>query len=598
MLQDKDLVSVQQARQAAEAAYEAEQVLKDFSQEQVDAVVAAMAEAARSQARRLAELAVEETGYGKVEDKVVKNLFSAVDIHNYTKGLKTCGVIREDKERKIIEIAVPYGVVAAIIPTTNPTSTAIFKILSSIKARNTVVVAPHPRAVRCTVETARVMYEAGLKAGLPENSVRWLDQVDLKGTRELMSHRRTGVILATGGPGLVKAAYSSGKPAYGVGSGNVPSFIERTADVPKAVRDVVAGKSFDWGVLCSSEQAIVCDRPVESLVLEELRRNKAYLLNEEETAKIERLIQNPEGRFNTDIVGQSPAKLASMAGFSVPDDTTCLVGRAQGVGIDHPLSREKLSPILAFYVEDGWEAGCERCIEILQYGGLGHTMSLHSTDRRVIIEFGLHKPAYRVCVNTPSTHGSVGLTTAVPPSMTLGCGAPGGNITSDNITAMHLVNIKRLAFETRPVEALGYSESASAASPSSAAASAVPGPSAGPAPSSPPYQSGRSVDADSVREVVRSVVEQYLEQKKNNPPPEIKAPPSVRKEKDEDRASPPSPSQEASRAPKPPPAVDFVCEDDVRQALRNQSRIVVNDQTIITPAAQDAARGRDVLQWE
>ncbi|HSR66910.1 MAG TPA: aldehyde dehydrogenase family protein [Acidobacteriota bacterium] len=577
MLQDKDLVSVQQARQAAQAAYEAEQVLKDFSQQQVDAVVAAMAEAARVGARRLAEMAVEETGYGKVEDKVIKNLFSAVDIHNYTKGLKTCGVIREDKERKIIEIAVPFGVVAAIIPTTNPTSTAIFKILSSIKGRNTVVVAPHPRAVRCTVETARIMYEAGLKAGLPENSVRWLEQVDLKGTTELMRHQRTGVILATGGPGLVRAAYSSGKPAYGVGSGNVPSFIERTADVPKAVRDIVAGKSFDWGVLCSSEQAIVCDRPVERQVLEELSRNNAYLLDEEETAGIETLIQKEDGSFNTEIVGQSPAKLASMAGFSVPESTSCLVGRAKGVGREHPLSREKLSPILAFFVEDGWEAGCERCIEILHYGGLGHTMSLHSNDRRVIIEFGLHKPAYRVCVNTPATHGSVGLTTSVPPSMTLGCGAPGGNITSDNITAMHLVNIKRLAFETRSAQSLDFSRSGKRSSSSPAAAPSAEAPSSG----------ASDIDIDSVRQVVRSVVEQYLGQKKKVPAPQVTSPPSV------EEAEP-----EPSAAAKPPAAVEFVCEDDVRQAVRNKSTIVVDQKTIITPAARDAARDQDVLKWE
>ncbi len=560
MLQDKDLVSIQQARKAVEKAAEAGLKLKKFSQEQVDAIVAAMAEAARRNARALAELAVSETTYGKVEDKVTKNLFSAVQIYGYLKDLKTCGVISENKEKHVVDIAVPVGVVAAVIPTTNPTSTAIFKILSSVKGRNTVVVAPHPRAVKCTIETARVMEEAGRQAGAPEGFLNWIEDVTLDGTSALMRHKKTGVILATGGPGMVRAAYSSGKPAFGVGSGNVPAFIERTADIPKAVRDIVAGKTFDWGLLCSSEQSIVCDRPIEDQVIEELGKCGAHIVDEDEKAKLCRLIQTSDGRLNTDIVGQSPQKIATMAGFSIPESASCLVGRADGVGRDHPLSREKLSPILGFYVEDGWEAGCHRCIELLEYGGLGHTLSIHSKDKSIILEFGLQKPAHRICVNTPSTHGSVGLTTGVPPSMTLGCGSPGGNITSDNITALHLINIKRLAYGIREVDQIHF-EGGAETSP-------VGGPVR--------HESSglRQINAEQVRDVVRGVVEQYLNEKKKAtdrpepaPPPVQQPPPNV-------------------TAPIDPP-VEFVCEDDVRRAIAANKRIVVCKKTIITPAARD-----------
>lgn len=579
MLVDQDLQSIQQARQSVQRAREAAHEIRNFSQEQIDAVVAAMASAAEKNAARLAEMAVEETGYGKVADKTIKNLFSSVDVHNYIKGLKTCGVISKNEEKGVTDIAVPVGVVAAVIPTTNPTSTTIYKILISLKGRNTVVVAPHPRAVRCTVETARILAEAAETAGAPRGSVNWLETATLEGTTELMRHRQTNVILATGGPGLVRAAYSSGKPAFGVGSGNVPSFIERSADIPKAVRDVVTGKSFDWGVLCSSEQALICDKPVESQVLEELEKNKAYFLDEPETEKVSRLIQSPEGRFNKDIVGQAPDVLARMAGFSVPSDTTCLVGRAAGVGPDHPLSREKLSPILAFYVEDGWEAGCRRCIEILNYGGLGHTLSIHSRDDRIILEFGLQKPAFRICVNTPSTHGSVGLTTGVPPAMTLGCGSPGGNITSDNITPMHLVNIKRLAYEQRSA---GDLEFASAPAPESAA----PPPARRAPDDRPPAR--LAIDRESVRQVVQGIVEKYLDGKKN-----VSQPTLIRA-----AAKPSKPSKPAAPDPPKQAPVDFVCEDDVRQALKHDQKIVVHSKTIITPSARDLGVSQNVLLWD
>ncbi len=579
MLEDKDLVSIQQVRTLVERAHQAQLAFKNFSQQQVDQIVTDMAKAAERNARRLAEMAVEETGYGKVEDKTIKNLFSAVDVYRYIKDLKTCDVIAENKKKRVIDIAVPAGVIAVITPTTNPTSTAIFKILCALKGRNTVVVSPHPYAVRCTCEAARIMYEAALQAGAPEGCVNWMETVTLEGTTALMKHRKTNLILATGGPGMVRAAYSSGKPAFGVGPGNVPAFIERTADVAKAVRDVVAGKTFDWGVLCSSEQSLVCDQPVTTQVLEELRQNGAYLLNDEELKKLNQLIQLPTKGLNPAIVGKAPQVIAQMAGFSVPSEIVCLVGRPGGVGQDYPLSMEKLSPILAFYEENGWEAACQRCIEILNFGGLGHTMSIHSKDQHVIMQFGLYKPAYRICVNTPASHGSVGLTTGVPPSMTLGCGTPGGNITSDNITPLHLINIKRLAFETLAVDQIQYQ----AVDESSTLQTAEV--------QQPAVQMEPVADVSNVRESVRDVVDQLFRQKRNRPETANR---SVR----EGDSGPPVTISSFKEGAPLGPAADFVCEDDVRQALANGNKIVVNSNTIITPAAQDLGQEKSVLVWE
>ncbi len=573
-VKDKDLLSIQEARDLLERAERAGDLLREFTQEQVDRVIEAMAEAARAQAGRLAELAVEETGRGKVSDKTIKNLFAAVNIYGYIRDLKTCGVISQNKEKGVVEIAVPVGVVAAIVPMTNPTSTAIFKILATIKGRNPVVLSPHPQAVQCTAETARIMYEAARKAGAPEDCIGCVRNVTRQGTTELMHNRKSRMILATGGPGLVKAAYSSGKPAFGVGPGNVSAFIERTADVSKAVRDVVAGKTFDNGLLCSSEQAMVCDLPLEEEVLLELKKNRAHLLDDGEQERLEKVVQLPQGGLNTAIVGKSPQVIAEMAGFTVSDEVVCLVGRAHGVGREHPLSMEKLSPILAFYVEDGWEAGCRRCIEILNYGGLGHTMSIHSRDEDVIMEFGLHKPAYRICVNTPATHGAIGLTTGVPPSMTLGCGTPGGNITSDNITPLHLINIRRLAYETRSVEDITF-DRVELTTPAEEKPDEVIG------------KADQTATRTGVRKIVRAVIEDFVREQQTAPAvvPREPAPPA---------RSGPVPRAKVLAGP----VRDFVCEDDVRQALRDGRKITVSARTIMTPSALDAAEGRKVFIWE
>jgi acetaldehyde dehydrogenase (acetylating) len=441
--------SIDEARALAAAAREAQRVLAGFSQDEVDRVVDAMAAAARLDAERLARLAHEETGFGNVADKTRKNLFSAVTVHAYIRPLRTVGVLREDRTGRIVEMAEPMGVVAAVIPSTNPTSTAIFKALVGIKARNAVVLSPHPSARACILETAHVLVRAAEAAGLPKGALSCMTEVSLEGTQELMRCRDTSVILATGGIGLVRAAYSSGKPAYGVGPGNVPAYIERSADVPKAVQDVINGKTFDYGTLCSSEQALVCDAAIQAPVEEEVRRNGGYFLSPSEAAAVAKLAVTEQRLANPEVVGRPATVIAQRAGVSVPPETRALLAPLAGVGRDFPLSIEKLCPILAFYVVRDSREGSARCLELLRFGGLGHTAGIHSRDEQVIREFALRKPVFRVIANSQTSMGATGFTTGLAPSMSLGCGAPAGNITSDNITPMHLLNVKRLAFGLR-----------------------------------------------------------------------------------------------------------------------------------------------------
>ncbi len=450
-LMDQDLQSIQEVRSLVAKAREAYLRYKEFSQEQVDRIVAAMAEAGFKASERLARLAVEETKYGKVSDKTIKNQFSTRDLYEHIKEIKTVGVIREDTKKKILEIAEPMGVVAAVVPTTNPTSTAMFKCIIAVKSRNGIVVSPHPRAKNCTQESVHVVQQAAISAGAPDGLIQCLSIPSNEGTNELMRHRDVAVILATGGTGLVRAAYSAGKPAYGVGPGNVPVYIDRSADIPKAVADAVAGKTFDWGTLCSSEQALVVDAAVSDRVIEELKKQKAYFLSEAEADKVAKVLVTPEFRINAEMVGQSPQRIANAAGFSVTDDVRVLVARLTGVGRQYPLSAEKLSPVLALYIEDGWQKGCDRCMELLNFGGRGHSLAIHANDKDIVLQFGLKKPAFRIIVNSPAAIGAVGYTTELNPSMTLGCGSYGGNITSDNIGPVHLMNIKRVAWETKPL---------------------------------------------------------------------------------------------------------------------------------------------------
>ena len=448
---DADLRSIQEARDLVERAAQASRAFATADQQTVDRIVTAVARAASANAEPLARAAVDETRMGVYEHKVIKNRFASDFLLESILPLRTVGVLREDPKRGIRELAVPMGVVGAIIPTTNPTSTAIYKALISIKARNAIVMSPHPRATRCVVETCRLLEEAAVAAGAPPGLINTMSEPTLEGTNALMRHKLTAVILATGGTDLVRAVYTAGKPAYGVGPGNVPAIIERTANVAKAVADIVDGKTFDAGVLCSAENSVVCDAPIEREVREAFRRERAHFCSPEEKRALERAMIPAGGKgIEADVVGQQPETIARRAGFSVPAGTKLLIVDLTSVGRSDPLSREKLSPVLGFFVENGWEACCQRAIELLRFGGLGHSLGIHSQDQHVIDRFFAEKPAFRIIVNSNVALGAVGYTTGFAPAMTLGPGAWGGSITSDNVTPMHLLNIKRLGTEVRP----------------------------------------------------------------------------------------------------------------------------------------------------
>ena len=447
---DPDLTSIQQARELVEQAHAAQHTYSKFTQDKVDHIVAAMAGAGAGAASELARLAHEETGFGRIDSKTEKNLFATKTLHERMRGMNTAGIINRPEGGSIWEVATPMGVVAALIPSTNPTSTAMYKAIISAKARCGIVMSPHPRAVRCTRRALAVVADAAYDAGAPPGLFGCLQDVSLAGTNELLEHDHTDVILATGGTAMVRAAYSKGKPAYGVGSGNVPVFVDRSADVTKAAADLVYGASFDWGTLCSTERSIVADLPIRTRLLDALRSEGAYVVDDREKQKL-RDVLFVNGRLNVEQVGRSPSHIAGLAGFSVPPSTRALVAEVEEVGKNEPLSSETLSPILSFYTADGWEAGCDRCIEVLGFGGMGHTLGLHCKNDRIIEAFALEKPAMRIVVNTVAALGSVGFTTALFPAMTLGPGTTGGSITSDNISPLHLLNYKRLAFETDPV---------------------------------------------------------------------------------------------------------------------------------------------------
>jgi acyl-CoA reductase-like NAD-dependent aldehyde dehydrogenase len=419
--------------------------MRSLSQADVDRIVAAMSRAAIPEAARLAELANRETGYGNVPDKTAKNLFAAERVAQHIASLKTVGILRDDAATGITEIGEPMGVLAAIIPSTNPTSTAIFKALIGAKARCPVVLSPHPSARQCVIESFRVIEKAAQAGGLPEGALQCLETVSLAATESLMKSRHTAVILATGGIGLVRAAYSSGKPAYGVGPGNVPVYVHASADTARAVRDVIAGKTFDYGTLCSSEQALVYDASISEKVMKALEVERVHVLSPEEAPKIAAFVIGERGLVNARAVGRSAQVLAEASGFKVDPGTRALAARVPGVGRDHPLSAEKLCPVIALYEVSGPEEGIRRCQELLAFGGTGHTVGIHAAEEDLLQRFALAQPASRVIANSQTSMGATGHTTALQPSMSLGCGAAAGNITSDNITPLHLINIKRLA---------------------------------------------------------------------------------------------------------------------------------------------------------
>jgi acetaldehyde dehydrogenase (acetylating) len=611
MLQDSDLISIQEVRAKVEAAYQAWLKYRTYSQEQVDAIVERMAEVARDNAEYLAVLAVEETGYGNVKDKISKNLLNADLLPRTMRGMKTVGLLREVPEKNIVEYGVSMGVVAAVLPTTNPTSTAIYKCLIALKAGNTIVLSPHPRAKKCTCETASLLYNAAVEAGAPEGVIQCIDNSSMEATNELMRHKRTGVILSTGGAGIVRAAYSSGKPAFGVGPGNVPVLVDTSADLAEAVGKVVEGKSFDYGTVCSSEQAIVAEESLRDRILAELKARKAYLCTPEQTKAVAKLLVNPNFSINPDCVGQSPARIARMAGFEVTADTSIIVVEMGGVGKEHPLSAEKLSPVLSLLFVKDFMSAVAACEAILRFGGLGHTSVIHAKDDARIREYARRMPSFRVLVNTPAPQGSTGITTNVFPAMTLGCGAVAGNITSDNVGPQHLINIKRLAYVARTVE----QAFPDAPRPSKGVQSQVPAPKAMKVDRQQIVsaverylaQRGVSPGASSPAPTsVESMVDRFLSGKKSSPAP-VGPPPapggpscgcggcSLRQEPAPAAAAALPPPAPVPAPPARPQTVDFVCEDDVRTALRQKQKIFIGPKSIVTPSARDLASQHDIL---
>lgn len=615
MLEDKDLKSIQEVRTKIELAHEAFLKYKHYTQDQVDQIIDHVAAVARANAQHLAQLAVEETGYGNVQDKVAKNLLNSDLLHKAIRPLKTAGIIREDSDQGLIEIAEPVGIVGAILPTTNPTSTAFYKILIALKGRNGIVLSPHPRAVRCTCEAASLLARAAVEAGAPEGIVQCLNDASLPGTNELMKHKLTSVILSTGGAGIVRAAYSSGKPALGVGPGNVAVLIEASANVENAIASVVQGKSFDYGTVCSSEQTVVAEETNRETILAALKENRAFLCDAQQSRALQTLLIKPNFAINPDCVGQAPQKIAKMAGFDIPDNTSILVVELGGVGREYPMSAEKLSPVLAVYFVRDFAESLDACESILNFGGRGHTSVIYSHNDERIREFGFRMPAFRILVNTPSPQGSTGITTNVFPAMTLGCGAIAGNITSDNVSPMHLINIKRIAYHVRDpetaftsVEAKAYfagksipesrvklledRSSTSISSPNTPREKIQPdisdavqryldqrgisvSPTAAISKISPVGTTAVPMSA------AESVVDNFLSKRysKVSSQPEVTTP---------TEASPPPPAPKVTVVP-------FVSEDDVRQAIHKGEKIYIDGDTIVTPAANDLGTEHDVL---
>ena len=444
--EDNISLSLNEADDLMNIAFASQKIFAEFDQAQVDRVIESMARTGMENARHLAKMAVDETGMGVLEDKIVKNEFAAGDVYEFIKEMKTAGIIKEDKERSVIEIAVPMGVVIGIIPTTNPTSTLLYKAIIALKSRNAIVFSPHPRATKCCMEAAMLIEKAAVAAGAPKGLINCLSISTKEATDQLMKHKYAAVILATGGSAMVKAAYSSGTPALGVGPGNVPAFIERSADIADAVQKIIMSKTFDNGTICASEQAIVTELIIAEKVIAELKKQGAYLVTGTELDALERTVMMPNGGVNPKVVGQSPRTIADLAGITIPAGTKVIMARMNGVGKEYPLSAEKLCPVLALYIEKDWKKACERCCELLSYGGLGHSLVIHSQNDAVIREFAMKKPVFRILVNTPSSFGAIGYSTGLAPALTLGCGTWGGSITSDNVTPLHLINIKRLAY--------------------------------------------------------------------------------------------------------------------------------------------------------
>ena len=451
-LYDKDLLSVQEVRDLVEKAKAAQQELAQKSQAEVDAIVASIAKAGVRNAERLAQMANEDTGFGKVADKVIKNIFGSQMVYEHIKDMKTIGILDRDEANKTYTIATPVGVIAGLIPSTNPTSTAFYKSEISIKAGNAIVFSPHPSALRSISEAIKVIRQAIAEAGGNENLVSCISLPTMQATDNLMKHPDVALILATGGSAMVRAAYSSGTPAIGVGPGNGPAYIEKTADLPLAVKRIMDSKTFDYGTICASEQSVVCDDDMAEAVQKEMEKQGAYFLSDEERLKLGKYILRANGTMNPAIVGKSPQVIGELAGINVPASAKVIVAKEDGIGKGHPYSNEKLAPILAFYTAPDYKAIAKLCDEILRYEGAGHTFSMHTKDDRMVEYFAERMPASRIIINSPSALGGIGASTALMPALTLGCGAIGGSATSENVGPMNLLNLKHVAYGLREME--------------------------------------------------------------------------------------------------------------------------------------------------
>ncbi len=442
---EKDLLARQEARELARVAQKAQKALADFSQEQIDEICQAIAKAFEQEAGTLAELAVQETGFGNVPDKTTKNRFAARDVWEAIRELKTVGII--SREEGLWQVRVPVGVIAAIVPSTNPTSTVCYKALIALKARNTIVFSPHPKALRCTLTAVRLIAKAAETAGAPAGSVGCLTIPAMAGCQELMGAREVNLILATGGPGMVRAAYSSGKPAIGVGAGNGPAYIHSSADLPYAVDCILRSKTFDNGTVCASEQSVIVERSMEEAFLKEARARGFYLMDPREAGLLASCLFRPGGALDPAIVGRTAEELAKKAGFQVPPGTKILLAREQEAGPTRPYSMEKLCPVLALFVMDRPDQVLAKAVEVLSHEGSGHTFVIHARDQGVIEEFALQVPVSRFLVNTPAALGGIGATTRLFPALTLGCGAVGGSSSSNNISPLDLMDIRRVAWD-------------------------------------------------------------------------------------------------------------------------------------------------------
>ena len=445
---DKDLMARQEARTLSKLAYDAQKQLRRMSQEQLDAIVEAIAKAFSREAEMLAQMAVEETGFGNVKDKTRKNRFASETVASAVRNMKTVGVLKENEQEKLWEVGVPVGVIAAIVPSTNPTSTVCYKAMIALKAGNSIVFSPHPKAINCTRKAAEIVTKAAESAGAPKGAVGCLRIPSLQGCQELMGDKHVNLILATGGPAMVKAAYSSGKPAIGVGAGNGPAYIHHSADVEQALRCILESKTFDYGTVCASEQSIIIEKTMERQVKSKAQEMGFYFMDTEEAGRLAKLLFRSTGALNPEIVGKSAEVLAKMAGISAPSGTKVLVAREQEAGPTRPYSMEKLCPVLAFFVMDSEQAVLDKAIEVLSHEGSGHTFAIHAQDQDVIRRFGLQIPVSRFLVNTPAALGGIGATTGLFPALTLGCGAVGGSASSNNISPLDLINIRRIAWGT------------------------------------------------------------------------------------------------------------------------------------------------------